>query len=89
MEDILLWTTILESVSTNSINVNNVTFTSPTTTKYSDACEHGMGGYNTEELAWQWAILPELQHTASINLLEFLAAAITIYLTLKTHLGKF
>ena len=42
-----------------------------------------MGGYNTDGVAWRYAIPPELQNKVSINLLEFLAAAITIQLTLK------
>ena len=81
--DLHLWLTILESVSTKGIDINNITFTSPTITTYSDACEHGLGGYNTEGMAWRYNLPQAMIGILSINLLEFLAAAITISLTLS------
>ena len=35
------------------VDINNVTFTEPTETCISDACEFGMGGYNMRGIAWR------------------------------------
>ena len=37
--DLHLWLKMLDTVSTRGIDINNITFTSPTITTYSDACE--------------------------------------------------
>ena len=42
-----------------------------------------MGGYNSEGLAWRYELPPALIGKFSINLLEFIASVITIYLTIK------
>ena len=48
-----------------------------------DACEHGLGGFNLSTgRAWQWEIPATLRHRASINFLEFLACVIGILLTI-------
>ena len=83
-EDFYLWSKILESVSTRGIDINNITFTMPTTTTYSNACEHGIGGYNTNGLAWRLQLPPNMIGRLLINVLEFAAAAITIYLTVES-----
>ena len=82
-KDIHLWISLLQKVSTDGIDINNITFTDPTDTTISDACEHGMGGYNTEGLAWRYELPSALIGKFSINLLEFIASVITIYLTIK------
>ena len=79
----LLWITMLQAVSDKGIDINNITITPPTVTTYSDACKHGMGGYNTNGLAWRWEIPPKLQNKVSINLLETMAVSVTIDLTLN------
>ena len=81
--DLVPWLNILDVVGEKGIYINNMTFTSPTVTTYSNACEKGMGGYNTEGLVWRYTIPPKMVGLYSINLLEFLAAAITIHLTLR------
>ena len=75
---------MLETVSAKGVDINNTTFTSPTITTYSDACKHGMGGYNTNGMAWRYNLPPAMIGIFSINLLEFIASAITIYLTIKS-----
>ena len=80
--DIHLWITLLQSVSTKGIDINNITFTQPTGTTISDACEHGMGGFNSKGLAWRYKLPPALIGKFSINLLEFIASVITIHLTI-------
>ena len=48
-----------------------------------DACEYGIGGYNNKGQAWQWKIPTHLRGKFSINLLEFLAAVVTIIVSLE------
>ena len=80
--DIHLWITILQQVSTKGIDINNITFTEPTNTTISDACECGIGGFNLTELAWRYTLPAEFIGCFSIKLLEFIVAAIIIYLTI-------
>ena len=82
-KDLELWQKLLQNVSTSGININNITFTKPTHTTFSDACEHGMGGFCTNGVAWRYELPTEQVGKFSINLLEFLAAAITISLTTR------
>ena len=81
--DFLLWQTFINTVSSKGIDINNITFSEPTSVCFSDACEHGMGGYNENGLAWRFEIPQEHIGKFSINLLEFIAAVITIELTLN------
>ena len=82
-DDLLLWSTLLNRCSKDGISINNITFTTPTDITVSDACEVGMGGFNMSGLAWRYE-LPESMHgKLTINLLEFIAASITVYLTVK------
>ena len=46
-----------------------------------------MRGLNSNGLAWRYDLPDELIGVFFINLLEFIAAAITIYLTIKTEDG--
>ena len=87
-EDIKLWIKILHKVSSKGVDINNITFTYPTHTCYSDACEHGMGGYNCNGLAWRYKLPTALVGKFSINLLEFIASAITIHLTIRSARGS-
>ena len=83
-KDLQLWIGFLQKVSTKGIDINNITFTEPTGTTISDACEHGLGGFNSDGLAWRYELPPALIGKFSINLLKFIASAITIYLTIKS-----
>ena len=79
-EDLELWEAFLQKVSIKGININSITFTTPTHTTFSDACEHGLGGFSTNGWAWRYELPHELIGQFSINLLEFLAVSITISL---------
>ena len=59
--------------------MNLLTFRPPDTIHWSDACEYGLGGYSSHGFAWRWKIPHELRHRAHINLLEFLAETICIW----------
>ena len=54
-------------------------------TTVSDACEHGMGGYDESGNAWSFDLPPDLQGIFSINLLKFIAAVLTIRIVLRKH----
>ena len=54
--DIPLWIETLNYVSKEGVDINNVTFTEPSITCISDACEFGMGGYNLDGLAWRYEL---------------------------------
>ena len=82
-EDLKLWIELLEIAYTKGVDINNLTFTKPTDVTFSDACETGMGGFDSEGFAWRYELPDELQRIFSINLLEFTAATITINLTIK------
>ena len=53
-------------------------------TTYYDACQQGMGGCKTDSLAWRYNLKSDSLGKISINLLEFIASAITIHLTITT-----
>ena len=81
--EIHFWIILLQCVSTEGIDVNNITFIQPTDTTISDACDHEMGGFNSKSLAWQYKLPPALTRKFSINLLKFIAVVITIHLTIQ------
>ena len=60
--------------------MNLLTYRQPSHLFRSDACEHGLGGYSADGLAWRWPLPNHLLSRAHINLLEFLASIICIWL---------
>ena len=78
LDDLILWEKLLFRATTEGININHVTFTNPSVICFSDACEHGMGGYIKNGPAWRFKIPKHLVGVFSINLLEFIAAFLTI-----------
>ena len=86
-QDLHLWITLLQHVSATGIDINNITFTEPTVATTSEVRKQGMGGFDSNGLAWRYDLPDELIGVFSINLLEFIAAAITIYLTIKAADG--
>lgn len=60
--------------------MNLLTYRYPDRIYWSDASEFGIGhGYSAHGQAWHWKIPDELLHRAHINLLEFLAEVICIW----------
>ena len=82
LQDLRLWHTHIDHLHHNGANINNICLSQPSTITYSDACEWGLGGFTSQGNAWRYLIPTHLQHRASINLLEFMAAIITIQLSL-------
>merc|ERR1712183_803693 len=62
------------------ININNIIFRVPNKIYINDAAEHGLGGFVTHGRAWTYIIPKKLQGRAHINLLEFLAQVVSIWL---------
>ena len=62
------------------INMNLMTFRSPNKIYINDASEHGLGGFATHGRAWAYTIPEKLQGRAHINLLEFLAQLVSIWI---------
>ena len=86
-EDIQLWVQFIDKTTTQEVSINNITFTEQTRTLCSDACEHRIGGYTTNGKAWRYLLPTHLIGTMSINFLEFVAAAVTIVLTITETEG--
>jgi hypothetical protein len=84
IKDLQLWVFFINHLSQTGISINNICLTAPSATTYSDACEWGIGGYTTQGNAWRYLLPTHLHNRASINLLEFIAAIITIHLSITT-----
>lgn len=74
LKDLELWMDFLDHITTTGVSINNITFTDYDIICWSDASEHGLGGYTSTGLAFSYAIPKHLQGLLHINLLEFLAA---------------
>jgi hypothetical protein len=82
VKDLQLWRFIILHLSKTGSSINNICFTKPSAITYSDACEWGLGGVTMQGLAWRWLIPSHLRRRASINYLEFMAAIITVELSI-------
>ena len=67
------------------INMNLITFRVPNKIYINDASEHGLGGFATHGRAWTYNIPEKLRGRAHINLLEFLAQLISIWIDVLEH----
>ena len=78
-EDFVLAKKFIEKAY-SGVNMNLMTFRVPTKIYINDASEHGLGGFATHSgKAWNWVIPEKLRGRAHINLLEFLAQVISIW----------
>ena len=62
------------------VSMNLLTYRKPTRIYINDASEHGLGGFSTLGRAWTWIIPNKLRGRARINLLEFLAQVMSIWI---------
>ena len=76
----MLWVTLLQRTTDNGIDINAITFTTPTMTVISDACETGLGGFTSDGKAWRYELPENMRGCFTINVVEFIASVITIYL---------
>ena len=86
--DMVLWKDMLTHLSRKGVSINNICHVAPSSTTYSDSCKFGIGGYTMQGPAWRYLIPENLRNRASINLLEFIGAIVTIHLSLKRDTHK-
>ena len=82
MDDLKLAKTFIQKAY-EGVNLNLITFCSPDRIYINDASEHGLGGFSIHGRAWSWRIPEHLQGRAHINLLEFLAQLISIWIDIE------
>ena len=73
---------LLQHVTTKGVPINNIVFVKPSVTLWSEACEYGKGVYSENGLAWTCKIPDAWHGKITLNLLEFLASEVTIYMTI-------
>ena len=78
-DDFILAQSFLDKAFTG-VSMNSITFRTPSKKYINDASEYGLGGFATHGRAWAWEIPEALQGRAHINLLEFLAQLISIWI---------
>jgi len=80
-KDLELWLKILNHTSQNGVSFNNITHTEISSYLATDACEHGLGGFNVlTGKAWRYKLPKWMTSSCHINLLEFIASFIGIWL---------
>ena len=83
-QDLELWLQMIKQVSTKGVSTDNLTFTTVTTYLITDACEYGIGGFNVHTgFAWRFQLPSWMTNSFHINLLEFIASVIAIWLELE------
>ena len=87
-DDLKLHLEFIQAANTRGTSINNIIYVKHNVTVISDACPFGIGGFNDLGLAWRWKIPTELVGVFTLNLLEFLASAISIHLTLLQNPDK-
>jgi hypothetical protein len=66
-------------IANKGINLNSIAFRQPTHIYRSDSCPAGLGGYSHEGWAWRWYLPDNLLFRASNNLLQQLAAIVSMW----------
>lgn len=77
-EDARLWLKFIR-IAGEGISMNLLTFRKPNNIIIGDACEHGLGAFNTKGRGFSWMIPEHLRGRAHINLLEFITQVIQIW----------
>ena len=79
LADLELMLAVLERAR-KGINMNLLTYRIPNAQSKVDACPRGLGGYSKAGRAWRFIIPHHLLGRAHINLLEFLAILVSVWL---------
>ena len=66
-------------MANDGISMNSIAFWKPTHVYCSDSCPHGLRGYSHKGWAWRWYLPENLLFHASNNLLEHLAAIVSLW----------
>ena len=80
-KDMILWKKFIHTLATTGRSINHSTLTLPNTFCKSDSCYLAMGGYSLEGVAWRYWIPLHLQFRVSINILEFIALQVTVFMS--------
>ena len=78
-DDLRLAKTFLTKAN-QGISMNLLTFRQPDIVYICDAAEYGLGGFASHGRAWTYVIPPDLRSRAHINVLEYLAQIIAIWI---------
>ena len=78
-EDLEFHLQVLEKAKTG-INMNMLTYRKVDIAYRSDACPAGIGGYSSHGRAWRFSIPKNLQFRATLNMLEFVASTIGVWI---------
>ena len=70
------------------ISMNTIVFRKPDIVYICDASEHGLGGYASHGRAWRLMIPEEVLGRAHINILEYLAQLVCIWIDVLEHKVK-
>ena len=82
--DMKLWLKMLTQASQIGVSINLITFVKNDELIYTDACETGLGGYNPRTgRAWRYRLPFWMQRQFHINILEFIASLIGIWMEIK------
>ena len=79
LADLHLWLDFL-SQAHKGISMKLIIYHNLTHVYRSNACEHGLRSYSATVKAWRWIIPIHLLSRAHINLLDFLASIVRIWL---------
>jgi len=76
--DLVLAKDFLTKVN-GGVSMNLLTFRKPTNIHICDASEHGLGGFANHGRAWSYVIPLEVRGRAHINILEYLAQVVAVW----------
>ena len=78
-DDLILATKFIKRAH-EGVNMNTLTFRTPTKVYINDASEHGLGGFADHGRSWSYVLPEKLRGRAHINLLEFLAQLVSVWI---------
>ena len=84
LNDAKLWRRYMGYLASTGISINHATCTLPSLFTKQDASTKALGGFNCLGLAWRFILHPDLHEVFHINLLEFMAVVVTIWLSIIT-----
>jgi len=88
-EDLKLWLLFLDRASLQGVSTNNIVQTKTTSHIITDACEYGLGGFNLRTgKAWRYQLPKWMTSSCHINLLEFIASFVAIWLDILEDNNK-
>jgi hypothetical protein len=84
LDDLKLWTYHFLPKISQGISLNTITFQRPSFICWSDACPHGLGGYDFKGNAWRFQIPSAFRKDVvhQNNLLEFVASVISVWVAI-------